>query len=232
MIDSVLIGLSCQSGEFDGAPSFRAFERSYAINSLPDLAVLSKHRTKRVFPVWRIILEDIQGEKRYFEHQSWAVFVNALRPGLDSLILSCERSCEFDAAHIRFLEETVEAIYPVRCFLEFEHHSWSKAAKELAAARTPVVQHDAPELPGIVKELSSRSKHRLLRLLGRNKRTWFEHSDKERFEYQYDLPELTSIAKRVRTMREESDSVTVIFATHTITAAIENARTLHSILSQ
>ena len=232
MKDGIYIGVEAHGHLWNGTtPRVSALEFSFPIQSLPELSLVDKVNRMQVRPVWRITISDLESEQKYFLHAGWPVFVNALDPLRDTLILSLERSSEYDAKHLDLLREIVEALFPLRCFLEFEHHSWKHAANVLRGAKSLVVQHDAPELPGIIKDISVPGKHALLRLLGRNKRTWFEHNPSERFAYQYSQTELSSIAKRIYALREESDSVTIIVATHPPQSAMEAANSFASVVS-
>ncbi|MDP4233067.1 MAG: DUF72 domain-containing protein [Bacteroidota bacterium] len=200
--------------------------------SLPEASVIRHVRKLPRHSVWRITMDDLDSEQRYITQPAWTVFINALRPGRDTLMLSLERTSEYDAAQLDVLCDIVENVYPLRCFLEFEHHSWARAEQVLRGKRIPVVQHDAPELPGIIKDIHASGKHAILRLLGRDKRHWFEHLASERFAYRYTNAELAVIAQRIRTLRESSDTVTAILATHPAPSAMDNAVTLASILSK
>lgn len=213
-------------------PRFPTLEFSFSVHGLPELSIV--HKTQRTIarPVWRVTISDFESEHKYFLNPSWPLLVNALDPLRDTLILSLERTCEYDPKQLDTLREIIESLYPLRCFLEFEHHSWTHGKEVLRGARSLIVQHDSPELPGIIKDIPSVGKHSILRLLGRNKRTWFEHRPTDRFAYQYSNAELSSIAKRISTQREESDSVTVIVSTHPAPSALETAINLTSIISK
>ncbi len=233
MKEGIYIGVEAH-GLFETGTMLRVatMEFSFPVQALPELTLVHKAQRTIAHPVWRVTITDLESEKRYFLHSSWPLFVNALEPLKDTLILSVERTSEYDAKQLDLLREIVEALYPLRCFLEFEHHSWSHGREILRGAKSLIVQHDSPELPGIIKDISSCGKHSLLRLLGRNKRTWFEHHPAERFAYQYSNAELASIAQRIRSLREESDSVIVVIATHPAPSALEAVRSLVSIVSK
>ncbi len=232
MTDGIFIGVEGHGLFGTGSlPRFPTLEFSFSVHSLPELSIINKVQRTIARPVWRVTISDFESEHKYFLHSSWPLFVNVLDPLRDTLILSLERSCEYDSKQLDTLCEIVDSLYPLRCFLELEHHSWSHCKEVLRGAKSLIVQHDSPELPGIIKDLSSNGKHSLLRLLGRNKRTWFEHHPNERFVYQYGSAELSTIAKRICSLREESDSVTVIVATHPLLSALETAITLTSTLA-
>jgi uncharacterized protein YecE (DUF72 family) len=243
MKDNIYIGIESHGQwmiahpQLDAKPRFPTLEFSFSVHGLPELTIVSKAQKTIARPVWRVTISDFESEHKYFLHSSWALFVNALDPLSDTLILSLERTCEYEAKQLDTLREIIESLYPLRCFLEFEHHSWSHGKEVLLGAKRLIVQHDSPELPGIIKDILPLSdhpfgKHSMLRLLGRNKRTWFEHRPTDRFAYQYSNAELSSIAKRIYTLREETDSVTVIVATHPAPSALETAINLTSIISK
>ncbi len=233
MKDSIFIGVDGHGLFGTGSVSrFPTLEFSFSVHGLPELSIVNKVQLTIARPVWRVTISDFESEQKYFLHSSWPLFVNALDPIRDTLILSLERSCEYDPKQLDKLQEIVESLYPLRCFLEFEHHSWSHGKEVLRGAKSLIVQHDTPALPGIIREMPSNGKHSLLRLLGRNKRTWFEHHPNERFMYEYSSAELSPIAKRICTLREEADCVTVIVATHPAHSALETAITLTSIISK
>jgi uncharacterized protein YecE (DUF72 family) len=236
MKESIYIGVESH-GLLESKPHFPTMEFSFSVHGLPELSMVNKAQRTIARPVWRVTISDFESEHKYFLNPSWPLFVNALDPLRDTLIVSLERSCEYDAKQLDTLHEVVESLYPLRCFLELEHHSWTHGKDVLRGAKSLIVQHDSPELPGIIKDILPLSdhpfgKHSMLRLLGRNKRTWFEHRPSERFAYQYNSAELSSIAKRIHTLREETDSVTVIVATHPAPSALETAITLTSIIKQ
>src|ERR1019366_276248 len=104
--------------------------------------------------------------------------------------VALERASEYDVKHLDLLLELRDGLSPFTCHFEFEHHSWSHAEPVLKSARASVVQYDAPQLPGIIKPITLPARRSIVRLLGRNKRTWFEHLPKVRFEYQYSSAEL------------------------------------------
>ncbi len=216
----------------ESKPHFPTMEFSFSVHGLPEQSIVTKAQRTIPRPVWRVTITDFESEQKYFLHSSWPLFVNALDPLRDTLILALDRSSEYEAKQLDTLREIVESLYPLRCFLEFEHHSWSHGKDVLRGAKSLIVQHDSPELPGIIKDIQSCGKHSLLRLLGRNKRTWFEHRSNERFTYEYNKSELSSIAGRIRSLREGTDSVTVIVAAHPAQSAHETAIGLISIISK
>ena len=217
------------------AKSFPAIEFTSPLSQLPDLDFVHTVQSIRgLYALWRVTICDLETEQIYFEREPWFHFVRALESDSthNALIVALERASEFDAKQMDLLLAIRESLFPLTCHFEFEHHSWIHAEPLLRGARASVVQHDAPELPGIIKEISVPSNRAVLRLLGRNKRTWFEHNTKERFEYQYSIAELSSIAGHIRTLREESDSVTIIIATHPAPSALETAIALTAIVKQ
>jgi len=219
----------------DFGASFPAIEFSSPLSQLPELTfVHSVERVRSSRPVWRIAICDLETEKAYFDREPWFHFARALKSNFTrtALTLSLERVSEYSAKQMDLLLEVREALFPLPCYFEFEHHSWSRAEPILRGAKAYVVQHDSPELPGIIKSIPVPGKRALLRLLGRNKRTWFEHHPNERFAYEYSETELSSIAGRIRTLREESDSVTIIVATHPAPSALATARTLATLLAK
>ena len=217
------------------AKSFPTIEFTTPLPQLPDLAfVRTVQSIHGLYSIWRVTICDLESEKLYFQKEPWFHFARALESNSthNALIVALERASEYNAAQMDVLLALRESLFPLTCHFEFEHHTWSHAESLIKSAKASVVQHDAPELPGIIKEMSVPGNRAVLRLLGRNKRTWFEHHAKERFEYQYSGQELSSIAKRIRSLREESDSVTIIVATHPGSPALETARSLATIINK
>ena len=102
----------------------------------------------------------------------------------------------------------------------------------MKSLRLPQVFLDAPSLPGIVKDAAYHTGPlAILRCLGRNKRTWFEHKADERFEYAYSDAELYEIARRVKQLKEAHDEVCVLFCNRPAPAAIANALQLGRMLA-
>jgi uncharacterized protein YecE (DUF72 family) len=233
MNEGIYIGMQAQSEATrrisTAKRALSTLEFSYHLNMLPELATLHHVRGSSIRPVWRIVVCDLVTEQKYFLQPSWTSFANALDPLRDTLIISLERTSEYSAKLLDLLCEIVEALYPARCFLEFDHYSWRRAEQVLCGAKCLVVTHDAPELPALVGDLQVNGKHAYLRLLGRNRRAWFEHRPSERFAYTYTRGELVDIAIRIRSLKEECDSVTAIIATYPPECAIQNANALASL---
>ena len=208
----------------DYAKVFPSIEFSFPVAQLPDLEFVGKVESVRsLTPTWRITVTDMEEDREYFTGQAWSYFIQALDAEHNMLILALERTCEYTMKDLEFLQQLVEDLFPLPCFLEFEHHSWRRAARALQAAKIPIVQHDAPDLPGIIKDIPCNSKRAYLRLLGRDKRTWFEHIPSERFVYKYNSTELSEIADRVRALRAIAGRVTVMFGTYPPPTAFMNA---------
>jgi hypothetical protein len=219
------------------AKVFPTIEFTYRLRDLSVWSFVRAVHSVPIFPVWRLSIEHFEAEKHLFHKDEWSFFVNALREKADGLlILSLERSSQFDEHHLEQLLDLTAETRSLNCMLEFEHRSWSKAEEIIRAAKVQLVHHDTPVLPGVIKELSGKTKGlgsgAILRLLGRDPCAWLKKRPDERYAYHYQNPELRSIADRVLALRQQNESVTVALANYPAAVALENGASLVSILSR
>jgi uncharacterized protein YecE (DUF72 family) len=177
--------------------------------------------------IWHIDIED--AKDLITPPPEFALFLTQLSEAKreQMIVLSFQHDLIYSEQHLSALLEYRDSI-PFPCLLESSHRSWKtiKAQTDLSNAKVAQVAVDAPRLYGIIKDITEISRdHSYLRLLGRNSRTWFEPIPKKH-EHLYTSGELTEISERIRSFRQTSEDVTVIFATHPFTNTHANAREL------
>lgn len=179
--------------------------------------------------LWRIDINDLHLADT-FSGADWQVFIHLLaasRSAQHMLVLAYDRSVEYSPEVLDSVERLRDAT-GLSIFLDTEHSSWKtmKVQSILRSLRLPHVSIDGPSLPGIVKDISYTTGNRaVLRCLGRNSRSWFEHGH-ERYQYVYSAEEITQLAERVLHLREAVDTVYVTMQNRPAAAALTNATEL------
>lgn len=145
------------------------------------------------------------------------------------------------AEHWQYIEALREALGDVPVAIEFRHRSWfaeehaEDTLARLAQLGAIHVVCDEPQVgtanvPRLVRVTSSALA--ILRLHGRNARTWYSRgpTSATRFDYRYDQTELTELAGVVKELAEKADRVHVLFNNNARDYAVRNAFEMSRIL--
>jgi|GEM_PF-5350329 len=178
--------------------------------------------------VWHVTIDELH-ESKMFASDDLPLFVRTLEensPERHTLVLAFDRTAEYDAKILDQIEAFRDSVTSIPVLLDTEHPSWKSTRIQaiLKSLKLPHVFLDAPNLPGIVKDASYHTgRTAMLRCLGRNSRTVFEHKKEIRFEYSYTNEELRTISKRVKQLRQVYDKVFVTFCNRPGEQAIQNS---------
>lgn len=210
------------------AATFPSIELKFTLPSLPSESVLrSVTEHTQLHFLWHFKALDLSLDEHhalpFFARPEWLAVVTALleqAPERCTVILSLDRSIEYSEVLAATLEELAETMQPLCLAFEFEHGSWKKSEKLFAAVHVPILELDAPRLPGLIRPIRSTHKRiAILRLVGHNAKTWLKHQDEERFLYDYTNEEITVLTRRILALKDLSDNVFVTCASYPAASA-------------
>jgi hypothetical protein len=222
----------------DYATIFPIIEWRTDLQTLVDEALL-KHLSgiglHTVFIQVPAVTKDFQNGRLFSDY--WCNFVGKLKDlpsrTLFKIILSIDRTTVFSTEVLDAFCTISDAVYPIKVYLECEHRSWKNptSLKIFREARINIVQKDTPSLSGFTFLLQNYDrKASFLRLMGRNKVTWFSSEADLRFQYDYSKEELSQLSAQIKLLREDCDEVFVIAANRPAQPALSNILELAHLL--
>jgi hypothetical protein len=222
--------------------SFPVVEWKTCLQDLLSEAVLiklSESKVKQIFIRLGCNMQDANANGR-FNTQHWWTFIRQLQDNVSdkqkyAVVLSLDRATHYSQEFLDRIIELREGLYPVGLSIEHEHRSWNtlSALRAIRHSRINIVLHDAPSLAGFDYKLPNcDSRYACLRILGRNRMSWFSKDDSQKYSYDYNREELTAIAHSIAKLKEEHDNVYVIVAHHPFNTALSNLFELAHIISK
>ena len=184
--------------------------------------------------IWRIIIDKFH-LKDPFASNEWQFFLELFRgkhSAVNTLVLSYDWEVEYSHALLASID-ALQKSTGLAIFVDAEHYSWKTpiVQAEMQSLILQQVFHDAPYLPGLVKDASYHSGAvALLRCLGRNRKGWFESNVDERFAYSYSSDELHEIADRILALKENHERILVTFCNRPSANTVADALRLASML--
>ena len=114
----------------------------------------------------------------------------------------------------KYLQQFSKVFYPYRIFVELRHNSWNAPSVHalLQESNLHLVNVDLPSIKQHMPLTSlAWNGAAYFRMMGRNVMAWNRPELGERYNYYYDEKELGELLTRMRALREQSNSVFVVF---------------------
>ena len=153
---------------------------------------------------------------------------------LHGVLVQFPFSFHYTDATRRYLASLLDALSPLRLFVEFRNTDWSRASvlRELERRSVGIVIPDLPRLAGLpVQPPVLTSDHGYLRFHGRNESTWWTGSNVTRYDYLYSDRQLTEWVAPARALADRADTVAIAFNNHFEGQAVRNAEAFAAMLA-
>jgi hypothetical protein len=214
---------------------FPLIEVNLRIESLRAIAVAQFMEThNHIHVIWRIVIDKFH-LKDPFVSKEWQIFLalfNEKHCMAHTLILSYDWEVEFSYMLLEQIHN-LKKTSGIMIYVDAEHYSWKapKVQETMLSLRLPQVFHDAPCLPGLIKNVGYHvGSVAILRCIGRNRKSWFEPNVDERYAYTYLHEELHEIAKRSLILKEDHKEVLILFCNRPASSTINSALLLAHML--
>lgn len=167
-------------------------------------------------------------------------FMYSVNPLVESEKLMCllaqfPYSFHCTPENMDYLKKLRHLLKDVEINVEFRNQGWIKGQviELLRQENLGFVCVDEPAIKGLIRNvLVSTSKVAYLRLHGRNAEKWYEGEGSERYDYLYSRDELMEWVPRIKELEENAPVTVIAFNNHPKGKAVENAKTLISLLSE
>ncbi|TVQ28243.1 MAG: DUF72 domain-containing protein [Spirochaetaceae bacterium] len=153
---------------------------------------------------------------------------------LHGVLLQFPFSFHYTDATRRYLASLLDALSPLRLFVEFRNTDWSRASvlRELERRSVGLVIPDLPRLPGLpVQQPLLTSDHGYLRFHGRNEATWWTGTNVTRYDYLYTDGQLAEWVEPVRALADRARTVAIAFNNHFEGQAVRNAEAFAALIA-
>jgi uncharacterized protein YecE (DUF72 family) len=154
---------------------------------------------------------------------------------LGAILFQFPYSFHYDVERRRYLAALLAEFSGLPAAVEFRNGDWfnNRVIDALRARRVALASLDLPALEGLPPIMDvATAPLAYVRFHGRNAENWWGSDSASRYDYLYSDAELEAWAERVDAIAEKADRILVYFNNHRRGQAIQNARTLASILAR
>ena len=154
---------------------------------------------------------------------------------LGGLVLQFPASFFFTVERRDYIGQLAEFLRPHKLFVEFRHRSWNAESifQFLSKNGLNNINVDIPQMGNHIQFTNTSSgEFAYYRMMGRNKKTWSDPNEGERYDYKYKAEELTDLAKRIARTMTKTLSTFVVFHNDPSGMSLVNGFQLRHLLHQ
>lgn len=159
----------------------------------------------------------------------------AERGKLGGLVLQFPASFHFTVGRRDYVGRLAEFLRPHTLFVEFRHKSWDTQSSFEFLAKNGLnnINVDIPQIRNHIQFTSTNSgEYAYYRMMGRNKKTWSDPNEGERYDYRYKEDELADLVKRIARTMAKTLSTFVVFHNDPSGMSLVNGFQLRHLLQQ